>query len=215
LPLDKAETLMKIPALPISYGDAQPFLEALAGQVAPKAWRGALPVTYHVGPGPARAHLVVKSDWSLKPLYDVIAVMPGAERPDEWVIRANHRDGWVFGAWDPLSGQAAMLEEARSIGALAKTGWKPKAHHRLCQLGRRGAGSAGLQRVGRGACRRAARQGPALRELRQQHPRRIGGRRQLRHAAAALRGRRGREGSRNRRQRQGAGRRRHAGRSAG
>ncbi|HWF75997.1 MAG TPA: transferrin receptor-like dimerization domain-containing protein [Caulobacteraceae bacterium] len=126
LPLDKAETLMKIPALPISYGDAQPFLEALAGQVAPKAWRGALPVTYHVGPGPARAHLVVKSDWSLKPLYDVIAVMPGAERPDEWVIRANHRDGWVFGAWDPLSGQAAMLEEARSIGALAKTGWKPK-----------------------------------------------------------------------------------------
>jgi N-acetylated-alpha-linked acidic dipeptidase len=126
LAIGDAETLMKIPALPISYGDAQPFLAALAGQVAPKAWRGALPVTYHVGPGPARVHLAVKSDWSLKPLYDVIAVMKGAEHPDEWVIRANHRDGWVFGAWDPLSGQSAMLEEARSIGALARTGWRPK-----------------------------------------------------------------------------------------
>ena len=126
LPIGDAETLMKIPALPISYGDAQPFLAALGGQVAPKSWRGALAVTYHVGPGPARVHLAVKSDWSLKPLYDVIAFMPGAERPDEWVIRANHRDGWVFGAWDPLSGQAAMLEEARSIGALAKAGWRPE-----------------------------------------------------------------------------------------
>ena len=113
LPIGAAETLMKIPALPISYADAQPFLAALGGQVAPKSWRGALPVTYHVGPGPAQAHLVVKSDWSLKPLYDVIAVMRGAERPDEWVIRANHRDGWVFGAWDPLAGQSALLEEAQ------------------------------------------------------------------------------------------------------
>jgi len=126
LPLSEAGVLMKIPALPISYADAKPFLAALAGQVAPKSWRGALPVTYHVGPGPARAHLLVKSDWSLKPLYDVIAMMPGSEHPDEWVLRANHRDGWVFGAWDPLSGQSEMLEEARSIGALAKTGWRPK-----------------------------------------------------------------------------------------
>jgi N-acetylated-alpha-linked acidic dipeptidase len=126
LPLAEAEVLMKIPALPISYADARPLLAALAGQVAPKSWRGALPVTYHLGPGPARAHLVVKSDWGLKPLYDVIAMMPGSEHPDEWVLRANHRDGWVFGAWDPLSGQSEMLEEARSIGALAKTGWRPK-----------------------------------------------------------------------------------------
>ncbi|HEY1751198.1 MAG TPA: transferrin receptor-like dimerization domain-containing protein [Caulobacteraceae bacterium] len=118
--------LMKIPALPISYGDAQPFLAALGGQVAPKSWRGALPITYHAGPGPARVHLSVQSDWNLKPLYDVIATLPGAERPDEWVIRANHRDGWVFGAWDPLSGQSEMLEEARSIGELAKTGWRPR-----------------------------------------------------------------------------------------
>jgi len=126
LPISEAEVLMKIPALPISYADARPFLAALTGQVAPKAWRGALAVTYHVGPGPARAHLVVKSDWGLKPLYDVIATMKGSEHPDEWVLRANHRDGWVFGAWDPLSGQSEMLEEARSIGALAKTGWRPK-----------------------------------------------------------------------------------------
>ena len=121
-----AKTIMKIPVLPISWTDAQPFLAALSGPVAPKGWRGALPLTYHTGPGPARAHLVVQSDWSLKPLYDVIAVMRGAERPDEWVIRANHRDGWVFGAWDPLSGQTDMLEEAKAIGALARTGWRPK-----------------------------------------------------------------------------------------
>jgi len=121
-----AKVLMKIPALPISYGDAQHLLAELGGPVAPKGWRGALPITYHVGGGPARVHLAVQSDWSLKPIYDVIGVMKGAERPNEWVIRANHRDGWVFGAWDPLSGQSAMLEEARSIGALAKTGWRPK-----------------------------------------------------------------------------------------
>jgi N-acetylated-alpha-linked acidic dipeptidase len=126
IPIAEAKTLMKIPALPISYADAQPFLAALAGQIAPKRWRGALPITYRVGPGPALAHLVVQSSWDLKPLYDVIAFMHGSERPDEWVIRANHRDGWVFGAWDPLAGQSAMLEEARSIGALAAGGWRPK-----------------------------------------------------------------------------------------
>jgi N-acetylated-alpha-linked acidic dipeptidase len=126
IPIADAKVLMKIPALPISYGDAQPLLAALGGPVAPKAWRGALPITYHVGGGPAKVHMSVQSDWSMKPLYDVIAVMKGSERPNEWVVRANHRDGWVFGAWDPLSGQSAMLEEARSLGALAKTGWRPK-----------------------------------------------------------------------------------------
>ncbi|HXQ10427.1 MAG TPA: transferrin receptor-like dimerization domain-containing protein [Caulobacteraceae bacterium] len=126
IPIGEAKTLMRIPALPISYADAQPFLAALAGQVAPKRWRGALPITYRLGPGPAVAHLVVQSNWDLKPIYDVIAFMHGSERPDEWVIRANHRDGWVFGAWDPLAGQSALLEEARSIGALAQTGWRPK-----------------------------------------------------------------------------------------
>ena len=126
IPIADAKTILKIPVLPISWADAKPFLAALGGQPAPKAWRGALPLTYHGGPGPARAHLVVQSDWSQKPVYDVIATLHGAERPDEWVIRGNHRDGWVFGAGDPLSGQTAMLEEAKSIGALAKTGWRPR-----------------------------------------------------------------------------------------
>ncbi|HVY83072.1 MAG TPA: transferrin receptor-like dimerization domain-containing protein [Steroidobacteraceae bacterium] len=126
LPRSLAKSILKIPVMPISYADAQPLLAALAGPVAPGRWRGALPITYHIGPGPAKVHLAIESDWSLKPLYDVIAKIPGAESPDEWVIRGNHRDGWVFGAWDPLSGHVAMLAEAQAIGALLKTGWKPK-----------------------------------------------------------------------------------------
>jgi N-acetylated-alpha-linked acidic dipeptidase len=123
---ETAETILKIPALPISYGDAQPLLQAMGGPTAPKAFRGQLPITYHIGPSAAKAHLLVKSDWSLKPIYDVIAVMKGSEAPDQWVVRGNHHDGWVFGAWDPLSGNVALLQEAKSIGALAKTGWRPK-----------------------------------------------------------------------------------------
>ncbi|HEY2051430.1 MAG TPA: transferrin receptor-like dimerization domain-containing protein [Caulobacteraceae bacterium] len=122
----QAKTILKIPALPISWGDAQHFLTALDGPVAPKSWRGSLPFTYHVGGGPsATVHMVVKSDWNMKPLYDVIAVLPGSREPDQWVVRGNHRDGWVFGAEDPLSGQTAMMEEAKSLGALAKSGWRP------------------------------------------------------------------------------------------
>jgi N-acetylated-alpha-linked acidic dipeptidase len=126
LPIAQAKSILKIPVMPISYADAQPLLAALEGPVAPEKWRGALPITYHLGPGPAKVHLAIESDWSLKPLYDVIAKIPGAESPDEWVIRGNHRDGWVFGAWDPLSGHVAMMAEAQAIGALLKTGWKPK-----------------------------------------------------------------------------------------
>jgi N-acetylated-alpha-linked acidic dipeptidase len=126
LPIDKAKTILKIPVLPISYADAQPLLAALAGPVAPTGWRGALPITYHFGPGPAKVHLAISSDWGMKPLYDVIAKIPGSQNPDEWIVRGNHRDGWVFGAWDPLSGHVAMLAEAKAIGALLKTGWKPK-----------------------------------------------------------------------------------------
>lgn len=122
----QAKTILKIPVMPISYGDAKPLLEALEGPVAPAGWRGGLPITYHMGPGPAKVHLVIESDWNLKPLYNVIARVPGSESPDEWVVRGNHRDGWVFGAWDPLSGHGAMLAEAKAIGALLKTGWKPK-----------------------------------------------------------------------------------------
>ena len=121
-----AKTILKIPVLPISWGDAQHFLAALQGPVAPRGWRGALPITYHVGGrGGATARLVVRSDWNLHPLYDVIAVMPGAREPDQWVIRGNHRDGWVYGAEDPLSGNTAMLEEAKALAGLAKTGWRP------------------------------------------------------------------------------------------
>jgi N-acetylated-alpha-linked acidic dipeptidase len=126
LPIDKAKTILKIPVLPISYADAQPLLAALGGPVVPPGWRGALPITYHFGPGPAKVHLAISSDWGMKPLYDVIAKIPGSQNPDEWIVRGNHRDGWVFGAWDPLSGHVAMMAEAKAIGALLKTGWKPK-----------------------------------------------------------------------------------------
>lgn len=123
---ETAPTILKIPALPISYADAEPFLKALDGAVVPKSWRGALPITYHTGPGPARARLMVKSDWSLKTIYDVVGVMKGAQLPDEWVLRGNHRDGWVYGASDPLSGHGGMMAEAQAIGRLAKAGFKPK-----------------------------------------------------------------------------------------
>ena len=126
LPIGEAPTITKIPVLPISYGDAQPLLAALRGPVAPTEWRGGLGITYHVGPGPARVHLRVKSDWSLKTLYDVIARIPGAVAPDEWVIRGNHHDAWVNGAEDPISGLVPLLEEARAYGQLLKQGWKPR-----------------------------------------------------------------------------------------
>ena len=126
LPITEAKTITAIPVLPISYGDAQPLLAALAGPVAPEGWRGALPITYHVGPGPAKVHLVMKSNWDIKPIYDVIAKIPGSEVPEQWVIRGNHHDAWVNGADDPISGQVVVLEEARVLGELMKQGWKPK-----------------------------------------------------------------------------------------
>src|ERR1700722_6305192 len=122
----EAPTLLKIPVLPISYHDAEPLLRALDGPVAPADWRGALPFTYHVGPGKAKVHLKLAFNWDIKPVNDVIAKMPGSVWPDEWVIRGNHHDGWVNGASDPLSGQSAMLEEARAVAELHKTGWSPK-----------------------------------------------------------------------------------------
>ncbi len=121
-----AATVMKIPVLPISYGDAQPLLAAMTGRVAPESWRGSLPITYRLGPGVARVHLKLAFDWTLKPLYDVIAKLPGSQYPDEWVVRGNHHDGWVNGAEDPISGLVPELEEARALGALVKQGWKPK-----------------------------------------------------------------------------------------
>jgi N-acetylated-alpha-linked acidic dipeptidase len=126
LAVSEAPTITKIPVLPISYGDAQPLLAALGGAIAPSSWRGGLPITYHLGAGPARVHLRVKSDWSLKTLYDVIARLPGSTDADQWVIRGNHHDAWVNGAEDPISGLVAELEEARALGSLYKQGWRPK-----------------------------------------------------------------------------------------
>jgi N-acetylated-alpha-linked acidic dipeptidase len=126
LPIAQARTITKIPVLPISYGDAQPLLAALGGPIAPPSWRGGLPITYRLGSGPAKVHLRVKSDWSLKTLYDVIAKLPGSTEADQWVIRGNHHDAWVNGAEDPISGLVAELEEARALGTLYQQGWRPK-----------------------------------------------------------------------------------------
>jgi N-acetylated-alpha-linked acidic dipeptidase len=126
LPQSDAPSLAKIPVLPLSYADATPLLEALRGPVAPEAWRGALPLTYHLGPGPANVHLKLEFDWKQTPLYDVIARMPGAELPDQWIIRGNHHDAWVCGAEDPISGTVALMEEARLLAGLTQQGWKPR-----------------------------------------------------------------------------------------
>ncbi|HWN44930.1 MAG TPA: transferrin receptor-like dimerization domain-containing protein [Thermoanaerobaculia bacterium] len=123
---EEATTLTKIPVLPISYADALPLLRALGGPLAPPNWQGALPIPYHLGPGPAKVHLKLKFDWNIVPAYDVIARMEGSEHPDQWIVRGNHHDAWVNGATDPISGMVAVMEEARAIGELAKTGWRPK-----------------------------------------------------------------------------------------
>ena len=126
LDLDDAPTLTKIPVLPISHRDALPLLEAMDGAVVPPEWRGALPITYHLGPGPARVRMKLEFDWQRVPAYNVIARLEGSEYPDEWVVRGNHHDGWNHGAADPISGLAALLSEARSIAALARDGKRPK-----------------------------------------------------------------------------------------
>jgi len=126
IPLAKVQTITKVPVLPISYADATPFLKALGGQTVPDAWRGDLPLTYRTGPSKVMAHLALSFNWDRKPLYDVVAKIPGATFPDQWVIRGNHHDAWVNGAGDPLSGASAELDEARAFGELLKQGWKPK-----------------------------------------------------------------------------------------
>jgi N-acetylated-alpha-linked acidic dipeptidase len=126
LPIKDNPALTKIPVMPISYGDAQPLLAALDGPMAPGAWRGSLAIPYHVGPGAAKVHFKMTSNWDIKTLYDVVAKIPGAGKPDEWVVRGNHHDGWVNGAQDPISGQVAEMEEGRAFGELLKQGWKPK-----------------------------------------------------------------------------------------
>jgi N-acetylated-alpha-linked acidic dipeptidase len=131
-----AVTIMKIPVLPISYEDALPLLQSLGGQVVPAAWRGGLPITYHTGPGNGKVHLKLEFNWDIKPLYNVIAKMPGTELPDEWILRGNHHDGWVNGAADPLSGMVAELDEARATGVLC-LGWGGTIAVRFYRMGRR------------------------------------------------------------------------------
>jgi N-acetylated-alpha-linked acidic dipeptidase len=121
-----AKPIQKIPVLPISYADATPLLKALGGPVAPEGWRGALPFTYHVGVGPAKVHMVVKSNWELKPIYDVIAKLQGSGDANQWIVRGNHHDGWVFGAWDPLAGTVALMGEVKAMGTLYREGWRPR-----------------------------------------------------------------------------------------
>jgi N-acetylated-alpha-linked acidic dipeptidase len=123
---DKAADMPKIPTLPISYQDAQPILANLSGPQSPREWQGALPFTYHVGSGPAKIRMHLKQDYQYRTIWDVIGMVRGTESPNEWVVAGNHRDAWVYGAVDPNSGTAAMLETVHGVGALLKTGWKPK-----------------------------------------------------------------------------------------
>jgi len=126
LELTEAKTITKIPVLPISYSDAQPLLAELGGPTAPEEWRGSLPLTYHIGPGPSKVHLLVKANWDRKTIYDVIVTIPGSQFPDQWIIRGNHHDAWVNGANDPISGMSPEMEELRAYSELLKQGWKPK-----------------------------------------------------------------------------------------
>jgi N-acetylated-alpha-linked acidic dipeptidase len=129
---EKAAQMPKIPATPLSYHDASPILEHLAGPDSPREWQGALPFTYHVGPGPVRVKMHLKQDYQFRTLWDVIGRAPGSEFPDEWVVAGNHRDAWVYGAVDPNSGTAATLEAVHGVGDLLKSGWKPKRTMVFC-----------------------------------------------------------------------------------
>jgi len=122
----------KIPSIPLSWGEAKKIFLALEGPRVPDAWQGALELTYHVGPGPAKIHMKIGQNYAVRPIWNVIATLKGRESPDQWVIGGNHRDAWVHGANDPNSGTITMLEMARGIGALTKTGWRPRRTLVLC-----------------------------------------------------------------------------------
>ena len=132
LPRDQAEVIMKIPVIPISYADALPLLKALAGPVAPESWRGALPITYHIGPGEAKVRLKLSFDWSLQTIYNVVAKLEGSTYPDEWIVYGNHHDAWVNGAADPISGMVTVMEVGRALGEMYKDGWRPKRTIVIC-----------------------------------------------------------------------------------
>jgi N-acetylated-alpha-linked acidic dipeptidase len=123
---EQATNLPKIPATPLSYADATPIMANLGGPESPRTWQGALPFTYHVGPGPVRVHLAIKQSFRFTTIWDVIGIVRGTQLPNEWVVTGNHRDAWVYGAVDPSSGTAAQLEAVHGIGELLKAGWRPK-----------------------------------------------------------------------------------------
>jgi N-acetylated-alpha-linked acidic dipeptidase len=125
-PPEQSAQLPKIPTTPLSYGDAWPILEHLGGPDSPRDWQGALPFTYHLGPGPVKVKMHLKQDYQFRAIWDVIGRVRGSELPDEWVVAGNHRDAWVYGAVDPNSGTAAMLEAVHGFGELLKSGWRPK-----------------------------------------------------------------------------------------
>jgi len=126
VPPNRSAQLPTIPTTPLSYADAWPILEHLSGPDSPREWQGALPFTYHVGPGPVKVKIHLKQDYQFRTIWDVIGRVRGAQLPDEWVVAGNHRDAWVYGAVDPNSGTAAMLEAVHGLGELLKSGWKPK-----------------------------------------------------------------------------------------
>ena len=128
----EAKGIPRIPSLPISWGEAQKIFEALEGPASPTGWQGAIPLTYHLGPGPAKLHMNVAQDYAVRPIWNVIATLKGRERPDQWVMCGNHRDAWTYGAVDPNSGTICLLEMARSLGSLAKGGWHPRRSIVLC-----------------------------------------------------------------------------------
>ena len=125
-PPDQSTQMPKVPTTPLSYADAKPILENLGGPESPRDWQGALPFTYHVGPGPVKVRMHLKQDYELRTIWDVIGRVRGSEFPDQWVVGGNHRDAWVYGAVDPNSGTAAMLETVHGLGELLKSGWKPR-----------------------------------------------------------------------------------------
>ena len=125
-PPEQSAQMPKIPTTPLSYGDAWPILEHMGGPDSPRDWQGALPFTYHLGPGPVKVKLHLKQDYQFRTIWDVIGRVRGSDLPDEWVVAGNHRDAWVYGAVDPNSGTAAMLETVHGLGELLRSGWKPK-----------------------------------------------------------------------------------------
>lgn len=126
LKVEEAKNLPRIPTTPISYGDAQHILENLAGPVVPEGWQGGLPFTYHTGPGPAKVHMSLQIEFGVRPIWNNVGIIPGTDEPEKKIVIGNHRDAWVYGAVDPNSGTAAVLEIARSFGELLRTGWKPR-----------------------------------------------------------------------------------------